>query len=259
MNNKKYFYKRKGQGPVLLFLHGFLESSKIWEEISEELHNNYTIITPDLLGHGENTTSSLIHTMEDMAKEVVEILHKENITKCAVIGHSMGGYVALAIAELFPEYLTGILLLNSTAESDSNEKKIHRERVNKAVIKDKNTFINLAVPSLFTPENQKKYAEEIQSIIKQAQKMKPEGIIAASQGMKIRPNRQKMLQKLNITKHFIFGKFDALMPTEKAIEQATEVGASYIFLESGHMSYIERKDETITSIITFAKLSFLNK
>ncbi|MDO5609021.1 MAG: alpha/beta hydrolase [Capnocytophaga sp.] len=257
MNHEKpFFYQKTGKGSVLLFLHGFLEDASIWNAYAEELSDQYTILMPDFPGHGKTPSVADIHTMEYMAEGIRKILAKENITQCAVIGHSMGGYVALALAELYPQYLSGIMLMNSTSIADTDEKKANRDRVSEIVFKEKETFVRTAIPSLFAVENREKYAKEIKILTQKALQMQTQGISAAAQGMKIRPERTAILQNFPKEKHYIIGRSDALIPEEETVLQAQKVGASYTITKGGHMAYIENYSETLSCIHSFAKRCF---
>ena len=130
---------------TLVFLHGFLEDSTVWNTLSKLLSDTYKILCIDLLGHGKNPTIAPIHTMEMMADEVKAVLDYENITQCTLVGHSMGGYVALAFAERFPKNVEGLVLLNSTPLPDSEEKKANRDRVLKVIEKEKELFVRTAI------------------------------------------------------------------------------------------------------------------
>src|SRR5690606_21442457 len=93
------FYSDEGQGQVILLLHGFLENSSMWKDIAPELAKNHRVVAIDLLGHGQTGCLGYIHSMELMAEVVEAVLNHLKIETYTVIGHSMGGYVALALAE----------------------------------------------------------------------------------------------------------------------------------------------------------------
>lgn len=114
---------KKGEGPAVVLIHGYLESGCMWKRFEEEMSGKYKLIIVDLPGHGKSNNYSEIHSMEFMAEKVYEILDYLAIEKALVVGHSMGGYVALALAELFPEIVKGLVLLNSSSLSDSKQKK----------------------------------------------------------------------------------------------------------------------------------------
>ncbi|ATA73588.1 alpha/beta hydrolase [Capnocytophaga sp. H4358] len=242
------FYTKKGSGKPLMLLHGFLESSEIWEHFAEILQSDFCVITTDLLGHGKTPVEAEIHTMEMMAEAVNRILEIEKIDTCLFVGHSMGGYVSLAFAEKYPEKVNGLILMNSTTVADSEEKKANRLRVLEVIDKDKSFFIRTAVNNLFSSENRIKMKQKVDKVIKIAMEIPNEGIKAASLGMKDRPDRTHIFEGLQVPKHIIIGENDELIPAENLVELAQKTKASYNRLIGGHMSYIENETETVDII-----------
>ena len=119
------YYSQFGKGDSVVLLHGFLESSTMWNELIPTISLNHQIISVDLLGHGKTGCIGYVHTMEQMAEAVEAVLKHLKVELTTFIGHSMGGYVALAYAEKHPEKVTGLCLMNSTAMDDSPEKKLN--------------------------------------------------------------------------------------------------------------------------------------
>ena len=122
------------------------------------------VITIDLLGHGATECLGYVHSMEDQADMVHHVLTELHIRKVIFVGHSMGGYVALAFAELFPEFMKGLVLMNSTSRADSEERKTNRDRAIKAVKKDYSTFVRLSIANLFSEDNRLKLTHEIELV-----------------------------------------------------------------------------------------------
>ena len=244
-----FFYTKQGnsKAKVIVFLHGFLEDHSIWKDLADSLSDDYCVIAIDLLGHGKTPTIAPVHTMERMAEEVYTILQKEAISSCTLVGHSMGGYVALAFAELFAEKVAGLILMNSTPLPDSEEKKANRDRVLKVIEKQKELFVRTAVTNLFSETNRLTMKVELEKLVAVGLATSNEGIVAASLGMKKRPDRTEVFEQLQAKKHIIMGKNDALIPYEAMIAIADRVGASYSLLSGGHLSYIENKQETLTT------------
>ena len=116
-------YYDRGEGACIVLLHGYLETAEIWIEFAEQFPERFRILMLDLPGHGKSGIWGKIHTMDDLAGSVYAILKAEDIEKVFLVGHSMGGYVAMAFAELFPEKLTGYALFHSTCFADTEEKK----------------------------------------------------------------------------------------------------------------------------------------
>ncbi|MCF8322609.1 MAG: alpha/beta fold hydrolase, partial [Flavobacterium sp.] len=187
-------YSDFGKGAALVLLHGFLENQKMWQELVPELSQKNRIITIDLLGHGESACLGYVHSMEENSEIVAAVLSKLRIRKTVLVGHSMGGYVALAFAELYPEKIKGLVLLNSTSKADSEERKANRDRAIKAVKKEYETFIRLSIANLFSPDNRERLNSEIEKVKIEALKTPLQGIVASLEGMKIRKDREFILQ-----------------------------------------------------------------
>ena len=255
MTPEQFFYTKQGnsEAKAIVFLHGFLEDHSIWKGLADRLSDDYCVIAIDLLGHGKTSTIADVHTMELMAEEVKIVLEKLSVKNCTLVGHSMGGYVALAFAELYPEMVEGLVLMNSTPLPDSEEKKANRDRVLKVIEKDKNLFVRTAVTNLFAEDNKLLFSEALEKLIAIGIATSDEGIKAAAMGMKGRPDRTEVFEKLSAKKHIIMGKNDALIPYEAMIEIANRVGATYTLLSGGHLSYIENETATIEALRLFMK------
>ena len=133
-------YKQFGEGETVVFLHGFLESISMWENLSlESIHFQSILI--DLPGHGKskNEDNSPIPSMDYMANRVIDTLNQLGIKKYNVVGQSMGGYVALVLKKI-DERCEKVVLLNSNFWGDSIEKQKDRVRVADIVFKNKNLF-----------------------------------------------------------------------------------------------------------------------
>jgi pimeloyl-ACP methyl ester carboxylesterase len=245
------YYNRVGKGDTVVLLHGFLESSTMWSNLIPQLSNTHQILCIDLLGHGQTGCLGYIHTMEQMAESVNAVLNHLKVKKAIFIGHSMGGYVALAFAELFPQKVSGLCLMNSTALDDSPEKKQNRDRAIEAIKQNHKTFIRLSIANLFRPKNRTVFANEIKKIINEALEFPVQGIIAALEGMKIRKNRLQLFKNADYKKMMIIGRKDPALHYETLIEQTTASDIEIVEFPDGHMSYIENKEENTYKILHF--------
>lgn len=247
-------YQEYGQGKTIIFLHGFLESSAIWEDFAQELSAEYRIFTIDLPGHGGSGILAEEHSMELMAEEVKNILEIEGVQKILLVGHSMGGYVSLAFAENYPEMLKGLILFHSQAAADSEETKNNRDRMIELVENDKISFIKNFIPELFSPDNRKILKKEIDVLIDTALKTPKEGIIAAIKGMKSRKDRTHVIKSPKFPLMFIAGKHDSRAPLDLILEQVdkSENAVVMIYEDCGHMGYLEARNETLEVIYDFA-------
>jgi pimeloyl-ACP methyl ester carboxylesterase len=253
VKNTRIEFETFRKGSAVVLLHGFLESSFMWKDIVPILSKKYKVVTLDLLGHGASENHGYIHSMEDQAEIVKSVLNHLKLRKYVIIGHSMGGYIALAFAKLFPKNVKGICLLNSTALPDSKEKKINRNRAIKAVKENYKTFIKIAVPMLFSEKNRTLLKKEIQNCINDALRMNPQGITAALEGMKIRENQTKLYVNSSYPIHMVISKEDPALDYKSLIHQTKNTKVTTSELPDGHMSYIENKTEVIKILSNFIK------
>jgi pimeloyl-ACP methyl ester carboxylesterase len=245
------YYNQVGKGNTVVLLHGFLESSTMWSGLIPQLSKTHRVVIMDLLGHGQTGSLGYIHTMEQMAQVVEAVLNHLKVKKAIFIGHSMGGYVALAFAELFPEKVKGLCLMNSTAMDDNPEKKQNRNRVIEALKQNHKTFIKISIANLFRPKNRALFSNEIQKIKEEAFQFPVQGIIAALEGMKIRKNRVLLFRDASYKKMMIIGRKDPALNYETLIEQAKDSDIEVVEFPDGHMSYIENKQENTYKIMYF--------
>jgi len=251
--NTSVSYSDIGTGTAVVLLHGFLENKTMWKDLAPSLAKKNRVIAIDLLGHGETDCLGYVHSMEENAEIVKTILSHLRIRKAIFIGHSMGGYVALAFAELYPDTIKGIVLLNSTAKEDSEERKINRDRAIKAVKQNYINFVRMSITNLFNENNRDRLENEIEKVKLAALKTPLQGIVATLEGMKIRKNRQFILKETDFPKLLILGKKDGVLIYDENISQIENTSTKLITFPDGHMSHIENKEELEKVIIGFLK------
>ena len=253
--DKKIHFQVSGTGPAIVLLHGFLESREVWKNFARRLSKEFQVIIIDLPGFGDSDTLGHTHSMDDMASAVHKVLKTLNINSSIMAGHSMGGYVTLAYAEKYPRTLKGFILFHSQAAADSKEARSNRDRTISLVEKDHYGFIKNFIPDLFDPGNVKKFSKEIGQLKELADRTSKEGIIAALEGMKIRPDRQHVLMNTKVPVLFIIGKNDKRIPMEVIIPQTLLPGHAEVLLldHVGHMGFIEASGKTYAAFEGFAK------
>lgn len=249
----KFAASQSGQGPAILFLHGFLENSSMWLPLSEALPASYRKICLDLPGHGDSGNLSYIHGMDDMAEVVKSLMQYLRLKKLLLCGHSMGGYVALAFAEKYPDAVRGIILLNSTARADSAERKTNRDRAIAVVKRNHKTYIRHSIPLLFRAKNRRLLRTAVNQAKEEALKTSKQGVIAALEGMKQRPDREVLLHFAAFPVFMIIGENDPVISLHDSLEQVKEHNLKHLLLENGHMSHIEDFDELLVGIKPFIR------
>ncbi|MFA5973548.1 MAG: alpha/beta hydrolase [Lentimicrobiaceae bacterium] len=252
--DKNIVYTVSGNGPVLVLLHGFLESKAIWDDFTETLQNDFTIVAIDLPGHGESDLIAESHTMELMAGAIKEVLKVERIEQVIITGHSLGGYVALQFAVDNEELVKGLVLFHSYASADTEEAKENRRRTINIVKQNRGGFIRQFIPDLFDQKHVENYTIAIQKLQDQAALMTSDAIIAALKGMRDRPNQLQYLLLAEIPVLFIIGKQDSRIPYSQVMAQAVIPSHSEILLleDVGHMGYIEAPGKTLQALKHFA-------
>jgi pimeloyl-ACP methyl ester carboxylesterase len=251
--NTKISYSDIGKGTTIVLLHGFLENKNMWTEFVSDFSKKNRVITIDLLGHGETECLGYIHTMENNADVVYEVLSHLRIRKAVIVGHSMGGYVALAFAELYPDTIKAFVLLNSTSRADSEERKMNRDRAVKAVKQNYANFIRLSIGNLFSEDNREKLSIEIEKVKTEALKTPLQGIVASLEGMKTRKDREVLLHLTTYPKVIILGEKDPVMNYNETIQQIESTKVQLITFPDGHMSHIENKNELKKILLNFFK------
>jgi pimeloyl-ACP methyl ester carboxylesterase len=246
-------YKDQGSGTTVVLLHGFLENVSMWNDLVPVLSKTNRVICIDLLGHGQSDNLGYVHTMAQMSEVVAAVLKSLRLRRVILVGHSMGGYVALAFAQDFPDKVKGLCLLNSTACADSIEKQKNRDRAIAVVKENHSSFIKTAVPLLFRSKNRTLFREAILEVKKEALKTSKRGIVAALEGMKIRQDMVPFLRSSHFKKMIIIGENDPVLSTNSLLRQAEGTNTTVVRLSEGHMSLIENKEEAIDTLTKFVK------
>ncbi len=258
INTSKYKinFSDQGKGTACIILHGYLESLETFTDLACELAQSSRVICIDLPGHGNSDLKQANVSIEDMAECVSRVIQYLDIDKVHMLGHSMGGYVALAFADRYPDKLLSFTFLHSTANADTEEKRFNRIREIEFIRKGKKELIcNTAIPNTFSKHNQETFADEIDVLKKIALSVEDEGVVVALKAMMNRPDRNQTLRDLSVPKYSFIGKDDNFIPFEKGMEWASANGMNpVVFEKSGHMSFIEEKEKCVEAILQILDL-----
>ncbi len=244
LSSKKIHYLDNGKGGVIVLLHGFLESSFIWKSLSKKLSVKYRIINIDLPGHGASDDLGSDISIDHMAKLLIALLKSLAINKVKVIGHSMGGYVGLAMLEKDPELIEQLILLHSKAGDDSPETKLKRNQGMEMIRQHPSLFVKESLNNLFWKDRSNLFKDQIDDLVMDAERNDYNGYIEALEAMKNRPDRRSLLKKFNNI-IFIAGRHDPVIPYNiSQLEMEILASRSHNTLEfSGHMGFIEEKEK----------------
>ena len=230
-------FRVEGEGIAIVFLHGFLESISMWDYLPlHELQCKKIFI--DLPGHGKSELNANFDapSLEFFADEVLRVLHHLKIDEFSVVGHSMGGYVALILKHQFPG-CDKVVLLNSNFWSDSERKKKDRVRMADIAFKAKKIMINEAIPNLFG--NPADFKEEIDKLKSEAMEMSSEAIAYASLAMRERADYTNEVNSNPAHYFIIHGENDRLIQLEDIMSKTKDHSQLYFIPNAGHMAHIE--------------------
>lgn len=246
--------KISGSGNPILLIHGFCETSDIWTSLETQISINYQVISIDLPGFGKSSLNSTIESLDDIACEISKFLHSKNITQCFVIGHSLGGYIAMSLARNYPRQLLGFGLFHSTTFADDEEKKKIRDKTVEFV---ENHGIELwakgFISKLFYFKNTPNHKKDILWLEKMASKTPLEVFKVYTTFMKSRSGSTELLRSFKKPVFFISGENDVVVPMSQSLlvrDQITN-GDSLILAETGHMGFIEKPEECFLFIKSF--------
>lgn len=245
----------EGKGDTIVLLHGYLETMEVWRPFAAQLAKHYRVLMLDLPGHGLSGWNGGEHSMEYMADTLNELLTKQGIDRCLLVGHSMGGYAALAFAKKYDDRVSGLCLFHSTPNPDSDEKKANRDREIEAIRADKLAMVvQQSIPRTFAEANHKRMKEQIWDLEESAEVADKNGIIACLQGMKSREDMNPFLATYTKPLLFIFGKSDVHIPFDVAqqLMERFPQADTLILEQSGHQGYLEQPKESLDGVLAFA-------
>ncbi|PWV94242.1 pimeloyl-ACP methyl ester carboxylesterase [Paenibacillus cellulosilyticus] len=235
----------------VVLLHGYCGSSAYWEQlVSKLVHQGTRVIVPDTRGHGSSSApNESVYTMETLAGDVLALLDVLQLEQVVLLGHSMGGYTALAFAEQHPSRLRAFGLVHSTGLPDSEAARENRDRtVQKIEQQGVATFVEGLVPNLFAPAAP---AELVGRAIEIGYGTASQGAQASALGMKERPDRLGVLETSKLPLLLVAGAKDGIIPVERTFT-TDRAGVSQVLLETaGHMGMLESPEQLAEGIRNF--------
>lgn len=245
VNGIQLAYDRRGQGTPLVLLHGFPLDHHLWDDVVPLLEDTFDMVIPDLRGFGGSTTVEAPYTMDDYAGDIAGLLDQLVIQKAAIVGHSMGGYVALAFARLYPERISGLGLVSSQILADAPERKEGRYKSAADVSENGIGGVVETMTPKFTAD------ERLQSYARASmERQPPAAYIGALKAMAERADSTPLLSSFSFPVVVIHGDSDALIPIDRAREVKAALPQAHLVEISGagHMPMMEAKEQTAQAL-----------
>jgi pimeloyl-ACP methyl ester carboxylesterase len=247
-------YNKKGSGPALVLIHGFPDSSRIWNNIANELAAHFTVLTPDLPGSG-GTPLTQPTRLPAMADGIMEMLRKEHISRSVIAGHSMGGYTALAFARAYPDALRGLSLVHSTPAADDDEKKANRLKAVELIMNGgKEAFIKQMNVNLFSADFRKNNPAIMQWKADQGMQVGETALDNFYHAMIAREDCTELLRNAVFPVQWILGKEDSIINFAKILPLCHRSPVNFVSLYEGcgHTSMLEHPERLVNDLMEFA-------
>lgn len=248
---KTLAYEIKGHGTPLILIHAFPTDHRLWSPQLEGLKNNFQVITPDLYGFGKaSQTNGHAVSMTEYADEIKLLMDQLHIKKAIIGGESMGGYIALAFLNQYPDHVSGLILSDTRSGADSAETKLKREASAKDVLENgSEKFINDFMPKALSPMA----SDQIKSFLKNMlREQSTTGIASALRGMALREDTSALLSKSKLSILILTGDQDTLIPPQEsqnmhALAKSSEL---VIIQNAGHLSSLEQPEQWNKAVIS---------
>ncbi|MBP2002473.1 pimeloyl-ACP methyl ester carboxylesterase [Paenibacillus shirakamiensis] len=252
VNGSTIAYDDRGEGEVVVLVHGFCGSSSYFDKIVPLLSKQYRVITPDLRGHGSSDAPLGAYTIEQLADDVTGLMESIGVEKYTLLGHSLGGYVTLSVAQRYASSLNGFGLLHSTAYPDSEEAKEKRLKAVSTIQSEGiTTFIENLVPALFAPDHVEQLTEDVIRVKEIGYKTPPQGASGAAMAMRERPDRRDVLSSSTLPILLVAGEKDGVIPAEKTFTTEGPKVTQETIAGVGHMSMYEAPEQLANIILEF--------
>lgn len=230
-------YQSFGEGTPVIFLHGFPFDGTIWLPVARLLQDRMRVILPDLRGFGSSPVTEDVYSMRLLAEDVARLMDRLELEQAVLVGHSMGGYVALAFTQSYPNRVSGLGLISTQADSDSPERRQSRYKTAEAVAHKGARIVASSMVDNLTPD------PEIQSAIREIiLRSQPTGIVGALKGMAERANMSDSLIHMTMPAVVIAGTADQILPLERmqVLAQMLPKGWLIEVPGGGHMLMLEQ-------------------
>ena len=254
VNDINLAYTDLGAGPPIVLIHGYPFNRSLWTEQAEVLRSRHRVVAPDLRGFGESDSSEGTATMSRMADDIASLMDALEIERAVIAGLSMGGYVALAFARMFPARVGALVLADTRAQADTEEgKQTRSQQAEKALSEGMAGIADAMLPKLLTPETVSKRPELVKRVRDMMLKTKPEGAAAALLGMAERDDQTEFISTIQAPALIIVGREDAITPVADSEKMQSRIeGSRLVVIENaGHVSNLEQTEQFNDALLGF--------
>lgn len=246
INGVSIAYRDQGSGPAILFIHGHPFNQSMWDPQVAALTWKYRVITYDIRGYGASEVPTAeATTLETMASDINALLDHLNIPKAIIAGLSMGGQIAMAFAEQYPQRLSGLILAATFPQADTEETiKTRRATAERFLQQGSVLPGGEMIPKLIAPASLKRDPEIAVKVFTMIAHTPPAGAATALRGRALRKDYTEALTHITVPTLIIVGTEDSYIPLETAKQMHRSIPNSHleIFEAIGHLPNLEATD-----------------
>ena len=242
----------RGCERTVVLIHGFPLTREIWESQFDALAKTSQVVLPDMRGAGASSAPEGPYLMERLAADVALLLDALGIQRAALVGHSMGGYVALAFARMFTERVTRLALVASRLRADTPGEIVARRELAERVERENDVepVVSAYLPRLFGEKTPKKRPAAVERAYEIARRNGAAGAAAALRGMALRAASDDIAEDLDLPVLVVGGRHDRVLPVEeaRAVAAAFSRGRLVVCEESGHLPMLEEPERVLEAL-----------
>lgn len=254
INDINVAYEISGYGVPVLWVHGFPLTRNLWRPQVADLADCGRHIVPDLRGFGETDAPTGVYTMDGYAQDLSGLLDALEVRRAVVSGLSMGGYIALSFARLYPDRLLGLILADTRATADSAEvAQTRRDNAAKTLREGTKAVVDGMFPKLLAPATLARQPDIVRMVRAMLQAARPQGVAGALGGMADRADSTPYLKDIMAPTLIIVGEEDAITPPKDSQQMAQSIPGSHLveIAQAGHLSNLEQPDAFNRAVRTF--------
>ena len=233
-------------GPAVVLIHGFPLNRHMWEAQEASLAEaGYRVILPDLRGHGKTPPVPGVATMDLMAKDVLRLLDTLGVTSFVAVGHSMGGYVALALHRVAPDRIRGLVLANTRADADDAKGRDTRDALARRLESEGiDVLVATMVPKMLADRSLQGRPDVRPTVEAMVRQTPVDGAVNALMGMKERPDATPQLETIHVPTLLVAGSEDPITPPGGMEAMAASIADStlHVIEATAHLSSLEDPD-----------------
>ncbi|MDZ7361148.1 MAG: alpha/beta fold hydrolase [candidate division KSB1 bacterium] len=254
INNVRLSFIDKGEGPAILFAHGFPFSRAIWQPQITAFAKTHRVIAPDLRGHGQSSAPAGIYAMETFADDLHHLIEERKCGPVVLVGHSMGGYISFAFYRNFPQKVRALILFCTRASADSEEGKAARENLAQRAEREGPAAVaEQMLPKMLAPATAASRPELVAQVRDFMLATSVNGLTGSLRGMAARPSAVELLPKIAVPTLVVAGENDLIIPASEAATMAKTIPNAELAMIShaGHLASLENPDEVIVRMQQF--------